>query len=178
MPFGTDLLFDVVDVPDLVLAVEICEDVWVPIPPSTYATMAGATVVANLSGSNITIGKAGYRRQLCSAQSARTISAYVYVGAGVDESTTDLAWDGHAIIAENGNVLAESERFGREAALVSADVDLGRLVADRVRMTSFVDCMDDHRTALTYRRVTATLEPPVAAVRAAARRPPLPVRPR
>ena len=82
VPFGTDLLFDVVDVPDLVLAVEICEDVWVPIPPSTYATMAGATVVVNLSGSNITIGKAGYRRQLCSTQSARTISAYVYVGAG------------------------------------------------------------------------------------------------
>ena len=73
VPFGTDLLFDVVDVPDLVVAVEICEDVWVPIPPSTYATMAGATVVANLSGSNITIGKAGYRRQLCSTQSARTI---------------------------------------------------------------------------------------------------------
>jgi len=164
VPFGTDLLFDVVDVPDLVLAVELCEDVWVPIPPSTYATMAGATVVANLSGSNITIGKAGYRRQLCSAQSARTICAYVYVGAGPDESTTDLAWDGHAIVAENGNVLAESERFGREAALVSADVDLGRLVADRVRMTSFVDCMDDHRAELAYRRVTATLAPPAEAV--------------
>ncbi len=161
VPFGSDLLFHVVDVPDLVLAVEICEDVWVPVPPSTYATMAGATVVANLSGSNITIGKAGYRRQLCSAQSARTISAYVYAGAGADESTTDLAWDGHAIIAENGNVLAESERFRREPTLVSADVDLGRLVADRVRMTSFVDCMDDHRSALAHRRVTATLEPPI-----------------
>ncbi len=161
VPFGTDLLFDVVDVPDLVLAVELCEDVWVPVPPSSYATMAGATVVANLSGSNITIGKAGYRRQLCSAQSARTISAYVYAGAAAEESTTDLAWDGHAIVAENGNVLAESERFRREPTLLSADVDLGRLVADRVRMTSFVDCMDDHRGALSHRRVTVTLEPPV-----------------
>jgi NAD+ synthase (glutamine-hydrolysing) len=161
VPFGADLLFDVADVPDLVLGVEICEDLWVPVPPSTYATMAGATVVANLSGSNITIGKAGYRRQLCSAQSARTVSAYVYAGAGADESTTDLAWDGHAIIAENGNLLAESERFRREGSLVTADVDLGRLVADRVRMTSFVDCMVDHRAALSHRRVTATLEPPV-----------------
>jgi len=161
-PFGTDLLFDVADVPDLVLAVEICEDVWVPIPPSTYATMAGATVVANLSGSNITIGKPGYRRQLCSAQSARTMCAYVYSGAGADESTTDLAWDGHAIVAENGNVLGELQRFGREGALTAVDVDLGRLVADRVRMTSFVDCMGDHRDALSYRTVAVTFDPPVA----------------
>ena len=144
MPFGTDLLFTADDLADFVVSVEICEDLWVPIPPSTYAAMAGATVVANPSGSNVTVGKAGYRQELCAAHSARTISAYVYAGAGSDESTTDLAWDGHALIAENGNILAESERFSGDGSLVEADVDLDRLVADRVRMTSYVDCADDH----------------------------------
>jgi NAD+ synthase (glutamine-hydrolysing) len=162
--FGTDLLFAAEDVPGLVVAVEVCEDLWAPLPPSTFATMAGATVVANLSGSNITIGKAGYRRQLCSSHSARTIAAYVYVGAGADESTTDLAWDGHAIVAENGNVLVESERFPTEPVLVAADVDLGRLVADRMRTTSFTDCMEDHRASLRFRRVDVTLVPPTTDV--------------
>ena len=118
--------------------------------------MAGATVIANLSGSNLTIGKAGYRRQLCSAHSARILGAYVYAGAGeADESTTDLAWDGHAIIAENGNLLAESTTFVREPQLVTADIDLDRLVADRIRTTSFVDCLEDHDDRLRFRRVVA-----------------------
>src|SRR3954468_22638106 len=162
VPFGTDLLFEVSSVPDLVLGVEICEDLWAPLPPSTYAAMAGATVVANLSGSNLTIGKAGYRRQLCSSQSARILGAYVYAGAGEGESTTDLAWDGHAIVAENGNVLAESTSFAAEPQLVTADIDLDRLVADRMRTTSFVDCLEDHRRRLGFRRVRADLELPTA----------------
>jgi NAD+ synthase (glutamine-hydrolysing) len=153
VPFGTDLLFEVGAQPDLVLGVEICEDLWAPVPPSTYAAMAGATVLVNLSGSNLTIGKAGYRRQLCSAHSARTLTAYVYAGAGEDESTTDLAWDGHAIIAENGNVLAESAPFADDGQFVVADIDLDRLLADRLRTTSFVDCAHEHRDRTRVRRI-------------------------
>jgi NAD+ synthase (glutamine-hydrolysing) len=162
VPFGTDLLFHVAPHPHLVLGVEICEDLWAPVPPSTFAAMAGATVVANLSGSNLTIGKAGYRRQLCSSHSARVLGAYVYAGAGEDESTTDLAWDGHAIIAENGNVLAESTPFAGTAQLVTADIDLDRLAADRMRTTSFVDCIGDHRRRVRYRRIGAELTPAFA----------------
>jgi NAD+ synthase (glutamine-hydrolysing) len=157
VPFGTDLLFEIASAPDFVIGVEICEDLWAPLPPSTFAGMAGATVVANLSGSNLTIGKAGYRRQLCSSQSARVLGAYVYAGAGESESTTDLAWDGHAIVAENGNVLAESRAFAQEPQLVTADIDLDRLVADRLRTTSFVDCVEDHRRRLRFRRVPVEL---------------------
>jgi NAD+ synthase (glutamine-hydrolysing) len=159
VPVGTDLLFAASDVADFVVGVEICEDLWVPIPPSTYATLAGATVAVNLSASNITIAKAAYRRQLCVSQSARTLGAYVYTAAGVGESTTDLAWDGHAIVAENGNLLAESERFAPAPRLITADVDLGRLVADRIRTTSFADAVHDHRGALAYRRVAFRLDP-------------------
>jgi NAD+ synthase (glutamine-hydrolysing) len=157
VPFGPDVLVSAADVPDLVLSVEICEDVWVPVPPSTWATMAGATVVANPSGSNITIGKAGYREELCRSQSARSISAYVYAACGAGESTTDLSWDGHGIIAENGNLLAETQRFVREPRLILADVDLDRLVADRIRMTSFADAVEDHRDRLRFRRVEVEL---------------------
>jgi NAD+ synthase (glutamine-hydrolysing) len=160
VPFGTDLLFEASDVPNFVLAVEICEDVWVPIPPSTYAAMAGATVLVNPSASNVTIAKADYRRELCVSQSARTFSAYVYAGAGEGESTTDLAWDGHAIVAENGAILAETPRFRPESQLVTGDVDLDRLLADRVRTTSFVDCATDHRSRLAVRRVPFELGAP------------------
>ena len=106
VPFGADLLFAAGDLPAFVLHVEICEDLWVPIPPSTYGALAGATVLANLSASNITIGKAGFRRELCASQSARTIAGYLYTAAGMGESTTDLAWDGQALIYENGDLLA------------------------------------------------------------------------
>jgi NAD+ synthase (glutamine-hydrolysing) len=164
VPFGADLLFAASDLPDFVLAVEICEDLWVPVPPSTFATMAGATVVANPSASNITISKADYRRQLCSSHSARTFSAYVYVGAGGGESTTDLAWDGHGIVAENGTILGETERFASGEPHVIADVDLDRLVADRMRTTSFVDCASDHRDALRYRRIDVEIGLPTGAV--------------
>src|SRR5436309_11475519 len=107
VPFGNDLVFEAANVEGFKLHVEICEDVWTPIPPSTYAALAGATVLANLSASNITIAKADYRRNLCAGQSAKCIAAYLYSAAGPGESTTDLAWDGHALIYENNELLAE-----------------------------------------------------------------------
>jgi NAD+ synthase (glutamine-hydrolysing) len=145
VPFGNDLIFDAVNVNGFALHVEICEDVWAPIPPSSYAAMAGATVLANLSASNITVGKAEYRRDLCAAQSGKCIAAYLYSAAGPGESTTDLAWDGHALIYENDELLAESERFAAEEQIIAADVDLGRLLQDRMRMTSFQDAVGEHR---------------------------------
>ncbi len=105
------MLFRIAEQPEFILHVEICEDLWVPTPPSSFATLAGATVVANLSASNIVIGKEGYRHQLVSNQSARCLAAYLYSAAGFGESTTDLAWDGHAVIYENGTLVAESRRF-------------------------------------------------------------------
>jgi NAD+ synthase (glutamine-hydrolysing) len=164
VPFGAQLLFRAVDLEDFVLSVEICEDLWVPIPPSTYAAMAGATVIANPSASNITIAKAGYRRELCSAQSARTFSAYIYTGAGYGESTTDLAWDGHGLVVENGTILAETQRFTDADQMATGDVDLGRLIADRMRTTSFGDAVGDHRELLQHRYIEFELGPPSDAV--------------
>jgi NAD+ synthase (glutamine-hydrolysing) len=148
VPFGTDLLFRAVDVEGLTVHVEICEDVWAPIPPSTYAAMAGATVLVNLSASNITVGKADYRRMLCAAQSARTLSAYLYTAAGRGESTTDLAWDGQAMIYEDGELLADAERFSMDDGLITADVDLDRLRTDRAGTSSWADSVHDHRRRL------------------------------
>ncbi|MCB0994914.1 MAG: NAD(+) synthase [Acidimicrobiales bacterium] len=165
VPFGADLLFSATDVDHLVIHAEICEDVWVPVPPSTWAALAGATVLCNLSASNVTIGKAGYRHELCSSQSARTIAAYVYANCGEYESTTDLAWDGHALVYENGSLLAESERFAPPGQLITADIDLDRLVTDRMRMTSYADSMEDHADRLReVRRVPFELGPPTEAV--------------
>jgi NAD+ synthase (glutamine-hydrolysing) len=138
-PFGTDRLFTAADVDGLTLGVEICEDLWVPIPPSSTQSLAGATVLVNLSASNEVIGKAGYRRQLVMNQSARCMAAYVYASCGVGESTTDVVFGGHALIAENGVLLQESKRFQRQAALLTADIDLERLRADRMRTNSFGD---------------------------------------
>src|SRR3972149_2210010 len=107
-PFGSNLLFRPAEQPQLVLAAEICEDLWVPVPPSSYAALAGATGLANLSASNVVIGKHQYRRELASNQSARCIAAYLYSAAGRGESTNDLAWDGHAMAYENGTLLAQS----------------------------------------------------------------------
>jgi len=136
-PFGTDLLFRLAELPGFVLFPEVCEDLWVPAPPSTFAALAGASVIANLSASNIVIGKHEYRRELASNQSARCIAAYLFSAAGVGESTTDLAWDGHAMIWENGTLLGESHRFADAPQLTVADIDLERLVADRMRQNSF-----------------------------------------
>ena len=137
VPFGADLIFAAADYPGFVLGVEICEDLWTPEPPSGRLVMAGATVIANISASNITIGKAETRRTLCASQSARGVCAYVYAASGWGESTTDLAWDGHALIYENGALLAESERFAREPSLLLADIDLGRLTQERLRLATF-----------------------------------------
>jgi NAD+ synthase (glutamine-hydrolysing) len=154
VPFTSRLVFACADLPDFVVHVEICEDLWAPIPPSSYGALAGATVLANLSDSNVTVGKAEYRRLLCASQSARTIAASVFTSAGLGESTTDLAWDGQALIYENGEHLAESERFSEEEQLVFADVNLDRLVSDRATTSSFGDSIHDHRRPLSrFRRV-------------------------
>ncbi len=139
VPFGTRLLFGASDVPGFVIHAEICEDLWLPIPPSSQAALAGATVLTNLSASNITIGKADTRRLLCRSQSARCLAAYVYAAAGAGESTTDLAWDGQVSVFENGETLAESERFPLGAQMATADVDLDLLRQERARQGSFDD---------------------------------------
>ncbi|HEY2616090.1 MAG TPA: nitrilase-related carbon-nitrogen hydrolase, partial [Acetobacteraceae bacterium] len=131
-PFGTDLLFAADDVPGLIVHAEICEDIWIPVPPSSPAALAGATVLANLSASNITIGKAETRRLLCASQSARCLAAYLYAAAGAGESTTDLAWDGQASIFENGATLAETERFPSGSQFAVADIDLDLLRHERM----------------------------------------------
>ena len=136
-PFGASLLFDVPAAPLLRFHVEICEDVWVPVPPSSFAALAGATVLVNLSASNIVIGKSGYRHQLVGQQSARCLAAYLYSSAGRGESSTDLAWDGQALIYENGELLAESERFLDTSHVIYGDVDLERLSRERMRQTTF-----------------------------------------
>ena len=139
VPFGNRILFRADDIPALTLHTEICEDLWVPISPSSYAALAGATVLLNLSASNITVGKADYRRALVASQSARCLAAYLYSAAGSGESTTDLAWDGHALISENGNLIAESERysFGAAADLLrdrSRTAVAGADAADQLRL--------------------------------------------
>ena len=153
VPLGADLLFRCSELPDLTLHVEICEDVWAPIPPSTYAALRGATALLNLSASNITIGKAAYRHLLAASQSGRCIAAYLYAAAGQGESTTDLAWDGHGMVYENGDLLAESDRFRDHSQVINADIDLDRLVQERTRFTSFTDCATDHAPLLAALRV-------------------------
>jgi len=161
VPFGPDLLFDAYDVPGLVLHVEICEDMFVPIPPSAQAALAGATVLANLSGSPITIGRADDRKLLARSASARCLAAYVYSAAGEGESSTDLAWDGQTMIYENGRLLAESQRFPSGERRSVADVDLDLLRAERLRMGTFDDNRRHHQGALdAFRRIGFRLNPP------------------
>ncbi len=154
-PFGTDLLFQVPDEPGVTLGVEICEDLWAPIPPSSYHAVAGATVLLNPSASPDLVAKAEYRRELVRQQSGRTLAAYVYANAGVHESTTDLVFGGHLMVAENGILLAEGERFRRDGDLLVADVDTERLRVERARQTSFADAV--HTAEGDYRVVS--LEP-------------------
>ena len=165
-PFGTDLLFRFSALRNLVLHVEICEDLWVPAPPSSFAALAGATVIANLSASNIVIGKEGYRRQLAGNQSARCLAAYLYSAAGPGESTTDLAWDGHAMIYENGTLVAESQRFSSAPQLAAADVDLERLAADRMRQNTFGDAAQRHAAEVArFRNIDVQTEIPRGRIR-------------
>ena len=160
VPFGTDLLFQASGV-DLTFHVEICEDVWVPIPPSSHAALAGAELLVNLSASNITIGKAEARRLLCGSQSMRAVAASAYSAAGPGESTTDLAWDGHAAVYELGDQLVESTRFEKDSTLVQADIDLGRIRQERLRYGGFADCAQQERERVgRFRRIPFTLEPP------------------
>lgn len=158
VPFGPDLIFDAVDVPGLTLHAEVCEDVWVPIPPSSGAALAGATVLANLSGSPITIGRADDRTLLSQSQSLRCLAAYVYAAAGQGESTNDVSWDGQTMIYEGGQLLATTERFPDGPRRSVADVDLDRLRQDRLRQGTF----DDNRrtTSPEFRTVSFELAPP------------------
>jgi NAD+ synthase (glutamine-hydrolysing) len=161
VPFGDDLLFEADDVPGLVVAIEVCEDVWVPVPPSSEAALAGATVLLNLSGSPITVGRAEERKLMCRSQSSRCLSAYLYAAAGEGESTTDLSWDGQTMIYENGVLLDETERFPAGERRSLADIDLGLLGQERRRMGTFGDNRRAHadRTG-RYRRIPFTLRPP------------------
>ena len=178
VPFGPDLLFEAEDVPGLVVHAEVCEDLWVPIPPSSEAALAGATVLLNLSGSPITVGRAEDRTLLCRAQSSRCLSAYVYSAAGEGESTTDLSWDGQTVIYENGVLLEECERFPIGDRRSVADVDLDLLRQERMRMGTFDDNRRTHaaRTG-AFRRIAFTLGPPDGRPRPPAGARALPVRP-
>ncbi len=158
IPVGNDLIFQASDLPDLKLHVEICEDLWVPVPPSHLAALAGATVLANLSASPITIGRAAQRREMASSASARCLAAHIYAASMFGESTTDLAWDGHTMIHELGTLQAEGERFPREAQLTIADIDLDRIRQERLRQGSF---NDNHiRQGRYITTVEFTLAPP------------------
>ena len=162
VPFGSELLFQMEKLPLFQFHVEICEDVWVPIPPSSYAALAGATVLVNLSASNIVVGKSAYRHQLVSQQSARCLSAYMYTSAGRGESSTDLAWDGQALIYENGELLAESERFLNHSHLLFSDVDLERLSRERMRQSTFGQSVRRHADEVRrFRRVAVPVNPPL-----------------
>jgi NAD+ synthase (glutamine-hydrolysing) len=157
VPFGPDQLFAAGDADALVVGVEICEDLWVPVPPSSFQALRGATVLVNLSASNEVIGKAGYRRQLVVNQSGRCLAAYVYSSCGVWESTTDVVFGGHCLVAENGTLLAESRRFQRDEGLLVTDVDLDRLRADRLRTNSFGDAQLYLGVGREFRRVAFTI---------------------
>ena len=154
-PFGANLLFEVDDVPGLTFHVEVCEDMWVPVPPSSLAALAGATVLVNLSGSPITVGRAEDRKLLARASSSRGLAAYVFAAAGQGESSTDLAWDGQTFVYENGVLLGETERFPDGPRATVVDVDVEGLLAERLRQGSF----DDNREALAVRRADDPLEP-------------------
>jgi NAD+ synthase (glutamine-hydrolysing) len=161
VPFGPDLLFTATDVPDLVVHVEVCEDMWVPVPPSAMAALAGATVLLNLSGSPITVARAEDRRLLVRSASARCLAAYVYAAAGQGESTTDLSWDGQTMVYEVGDVLAESERFPDGPRASVADVDLGRIRQTRRQVSTFDENRRTHGGATSaFRRVGFELGAP------------------
>jgi NAD+ synthase (glutamine-hydrolysing) len=159
-PFGTDLTFEASDVPGLVIGIEICEDMWIPVTPGSELALEGATVLLNLSGSPITIGRARSRALLCQSTSARCLAAYVYAAGGAGESTTDLAWDGQTSIFENGNLLAEGERFRQDGQITLADVDLDLLRQERAAMGTFDDNRSNSRKRAAFRRIQYSANPP------------------
>jgi len=143
-PFGTDLIFEATDLPGFVVHAEVCEDYWAPLPPSTMGALAGANVCCNLSASNIVVGKARERAMLAASQSARAICGYVYAASGPGESTTDVSWDGQGLVYELGELLAQGERFAHEPGLTVADLDLERIVQERMRVGTFNDTATVH----------------------------------
>ncbi len=157
VPIGADLLFRSTQDPDVILGIELCEDVWTPIPPSSFLAAAGATVLVNLSASNELVGKAQYRRDLVTQQSGRCIAAYIYASAGVGESTTDVVFGGHCMIAENGVLFGETERFNMRGDLVVRDLDVAGCIHDRLRTTSFGKSARNLRHQRAYRTVTVKL---------------------
>ena len=159
VPVGTDILFPIPSLKGATFAVEICEDLWAPLPPSTASTLAGATIVANLSASNEIIGKAEYRRQLVVQQSARAICGYVYASSGVHESTTDVVFGGHSLIAENGSLLAESKRFEQDGSIIFADLDMEHLALERRRTTSYKEAIH-HLPKRSWRSISADITRP------------------
>jgi len=162
-PFGTDLIFEAADLPGLTLHAEICEDFWSPYPPSIDGALAGATVMVNLSASNATVGKARERAALCDAHSRKTMGAYVFAAAGSGESTTDLAWDGQILVYEQGACLAAGERFLNGHAKVFADIDLERIRADRLRLSTWRDAVARASDRIRrFRRIAFTLAPDLA----------------
>ncbi len=161
VPFGPDLIFAASDLPDLKIHVEICEDMWVPVPPSAEAALAGAHVLLNLSGSPITVARAEDRRLLVRSASARCCAAYLYSAAGQGESTTDLSWDGQTMVYECGDLLAEGDRFADEPQRTIADIDLDRIRQERLRQGTFDDNRRTHdERAREFRTVSFELRPP------------------
>jgi len=160
VPFGTDLVFDAEDVAGLTIGVEICEDMWMPVSPASELALGGCTLLVNLSGSPITIGRARVRELLCRATSTRCLAAYVYAAAGAGESTTDLAWDGQTSIHENGVMLAEGARFSDDGQLTVADIDLDLLRQERAMTGTFEDNRRNHVREL--RRLHFALKPPLS----------------
>lgn len=153
IPFGNHLLFECANQPALVVGVEICEDLWVVSPPSIGLAMAGATLIVNLSASDETIGKAEYRRSLVEGQSARLLCGYVYCDAGDGESTTDMVFAGHNLIAENGRVLAESEPF--QNSMIVTEIDVERMLYDRRRMSTWISQTDGYERVAFELKETA-----------------------
>ncbi|MFZ1571614.1 MAG: NAD(+) synthase, partial [Candidatus Kapaibacterium sp.] len=166
IPFGNKLVFEV-DTFNIYkknlfsFSVEICEDLWVPVSPSSFAALAGATVICNLSASDITIGKADYRRSLSLNQSGKCIAAYMYAATGIGESTTDMAWDGQAMICENNTLLVEGERFSFESQIITTDVHIEKLVQERIRLSSFTDSIRVHQNEVSkFRKINFQFEIP------------------
>ena len=158
IPFGADLLFQAKNMPGCIFGIEICEDLWAVQPPSGNMALAGANVILNPSASDEVLGKSGYRRALVQQQAARCLAAYLYAGAGPGESTTDVVWGGHSLIAENGTILAETERFSFSTEVALADIDLQRLIHERLKNSSFSSAMPQQ----SYRTIPFSL--PASAV--------------
>lgn len=159
VPFGTDILFGLRGLPSALIGVEICEDLWVPLAPHEYQALAGATILINLSASNEVLGKADWRRIMVSSESGRCIAAYCYVSSGIGESSNDVVYGGHILIAENGTILSESERLSSSSQFIISDIDLERLVYDRRLLTSF---RETSRQGRAFRIVETGVTDPLA----------------